>query len=668
MTVRPGGPGPEAGAMGFVANEVATPFQSPRDSSSVWPDVGVRMHHGMPTLHREGKPWFGLGAERPYIGDNVALFRTLESAGARFLQCDATCGEDIYHPELRFWHGPGQFDGTAMERYFRMVLGDCPNALLLLRVYAGAPDWWLESHPGDLQVYADGSIERVLQNAGSRKLPSLASPAWRADCVAAMRAFVRWLIDSGWSRRVGGFLVSYGITWEWAIPGTDGLPDYSPHAKAQFQKYLCEKYRDDQNLSAAWGRAVKIDEAEIPDAAARQCAGGETGLRVLPEEQNVIDHQQSLSEMNADHLLALCRVAKEESVGGLMLGAFYGYTITAREQTSFTGLFGSGGFLGGHHAFSRVVRSPDLDFFASPYVYSSRRPADGMLFEHGPLGTCHRNGKAWFDENDNYTFINPTGGDPRLVSLDVGAAVDLEETVRMLRWAFGLALTRGKHLWLTELTGWLTAYRPNFDQPEILAEIAKLNRIGEELITLDRSNRAQIAIVLDEYSVAHHTLDHKAFEQKVYRAMAQIMRLGCAVEVLLLDDLLEADEPSWKLIAVSGLHRPESILRLQEYRRRHPGLAFCWDDVPGFYPEPAQIRDDAKQAGVHFFASAGVCAWENRSMLFVLGDTADVLLPEATKGVEVFSGTRFSTDSNDRISLPIKGEPALFLWNHPDFI
>ena len=124
-----------------------------------------------------------------------------------------------------------------MDRYFKLVLGECPDALLLLRVYAGAPEWWLDANPRHLQVYADGTTERELQGTVMRRLPSLASPLWRKECVQAMREFVRWLIRSGWSRHVGAFLVSYGITWEWAIPGTDGLPDYSPHAVRYFMPW-----------------------------------------------------------------------------------------------------------------------------------------------------------------------------------------------------------------------------------------------------------------------------------------------------------------------------------------------------------------------------------------------------------------------------------------------
>ena len=133
--------------------------------------------------------------------------------------------------------------------------------------------------------------EGCVGGAGMRRLPSLASPLWREECVRAMREFVRWLIRSGWSRHGGAFLVSYGITWEWAIPGTDGLPDYSPHTVRYFREFLRKKYGSDDALSEAWGRPARIDEAEIPGCERRERAGGEAGLRSIPEEQDVIDHQ-----------------------------------------------------------------------------------------------------------------------------------------------------------------------------------------------------------------------------------------------------------------------------------------------------------------------------------------------------------------------------------------
>jgi len=65
---------------------------------------------------------------------------------------DATCAEDIYHPQIRFWHGTGQFDGSAQDKHFRRIAEICPEALWQLRIYVGAPPWWLEQHPDHCQV------------------------------------------------------------------------------------------------------------------------------------------------------------------------------------------------------------------------------------------------------------------------------------------------------------------------------------------------------------------------------------------------------------------------------------------------------------------------------------------------------------------------------------
>jgi hypothetical protein len=213
----------------------------------------------------------------------------------------------------------------------------------------------------------------------------------------------------------------------------------------------------------------------------------------------------------------------------------------------------------------------------------------------------------------------------------------------------------------------LNAYRPNFDHPVVLEEINRLQQLGEKLITRDRSNQAQIAIVLDEFSVAHQTLDHKAFEQKVYRAMAPLMRMGCAVEVLLLEDLLEERDPTWKIVAPFGIHDPAAIRRLTAYRENHPAVRFHWNAEPGFYPEPQEVRKSAEAAGVHFFASDGVCAWENASMLFVQGNVPEVMLDGPRTGVEMFSGRPFCTDASQRVALPTPGSPALFVWEPNDF-
>ena len=128
----------------------------------------------------------------------------------RQFQVEATCSEDIYHPQLRFWHGPNHFDGTFQDKHFQKVTSICPDALLQLRLYVGAPSWWLEQHPDHCQVFADGHIEHEVQRGGRLKLPSLASPLWRAETCHALKTYIEWLVETGWSRRISALFLCYG--------------------------------------------------------------------------------------------------------------------------------------------------------------------------------------------------------------------------------------------------------------------------------------------------------------------------------------------------------------------------------------------------------------------------------------------------------------------------
>ena len=210
-------------------------------------------------MHRDNKPWFGWGAERPIVGKNRTIFEHLNGCGLRHIHLDATCSEDIYHPELRFWHGPGEYDGTFQNSYFKYITEACPEALVQLRIYVGAPEWWMDQHPDHLQIYSDGSHQRELQRAGMRRVPSLASPLWRKELGMAMEAYVQWLIKSGWSKRVSALFIGYGITWEWALLGSDGFLDYSVHAQSYFRQWVQKKYETEEALPTQHSRRTRCD-------------------------------------------------------------------------------------------------------------------------------------------------------------------------------------------------------------------------------------------------------------------------------------------------------------------------------------------------------------------------------------------------------------------------
>lgn len=613
-------------------------------NSQVWPDIKIATAGGVPTLIRDGKPWFGWGANRPVFGDHYEAFERLSSAGLRQFHCDATCAEDLYHPELRFWHGPGQFDGAAQEKHFARLAAIDDQAVFQLRISVYAPSWWLDAHPEHCQVYSDGGVEHELQRAGKRRLPSLASALWRKEACEAMEHYVRWLIKTGWSRRVSGLFVCSGITWEWALLGSDAFLDYSSHAEKYFQEYQIRKHG-------------KILAREIPSVQRRAEPGGGAGVRPVPEFQDVIDHQQSLSELNADFLLELAASAKRASERQAMVGTFYGYTLTAREHTAFTGQYGAGGFQGGHHALGRILRSPDIDFLASPFNYANRDLGTGLLYEHVPLASVHAHGKAFFDENDLYAFNNPQETDDRAASISVGFTNTREETLAIFRAAFGQAIVRGKHQWLTELTGWVGKFQENFSDPALLDLIRTLNAAANGLLLQDRSPVSEVAFVLDEKSVAHLTLDNKEFLNRVYRASVWWGHTGTPFDLILLDDLVARPDCCYRLVIPACIKAPEALEQLRAWDAGRQVLAENPDNPEG-------LLALFKIHGVHRYMNDTSTVWANASMVFVHvneGGSRNVSFRRPCCGHEFFSGTSFVTESGHCEWNFAEKDSALFL-------
>lgn len=628
--------------VGFPDSDPLKAFTAP---PADWPDVAIRPAGGIPTLHLNGRPWFGYAANRPYLGNHLEAFRHLAGAGLRHFHFDTTCTEDLYHPELAFWKGPDHFDPSVQDEFFRQLTAICPEAWFTLRLGVYAPEWWLAANPAEVQIYADGSRERELQRAGVRQVPSLASPKWRKGACAALEAYVDWLRSSGWSRRVVSVFLTSGITWEWALLGTDGLPDYSPPALRYFREYLQRRYGTEAALRSAWNRDVSFATAEIPDATRRLREYGSSGVRSHPEDQDIIDHQQSVSSMNADFLLALAGTLKRATKRQVPVGTFYGYTLTAREQNQFTGTFGAGGFFGGHHEFGRVLRSKDVDFIASPFNYADRSLGTGLLYEHVALASVFKNGKAFWDENDLWSFTNPPtpGALPEVMS--IGYTPTRRETILMYRRAWASAIVRGKHQWLTELTGWIGNFGENFSDPEFLREIGSWNQAAEKMVTRDRTPKAQVAYVLDEFSIAYLSADHKDFLHRVYHGTVRWAQLGTPFDLILLDDLLEHPN-DYRLVIPAGIVRPEARQKLQSWREKS-GTAVMGDLSPAWYPpeDRAELLAAYQSAGVHRYLPTGT-VWANASMLLVHVDAAgDHPLDFGTpvRGREFFSGHPFET-------------------------
>ncbi len=477
---------------------------------------------------------FPLMANRPVQNRELSPFRELHAQGVRLLQVDATFSEDLFHPRLRAWKRPGVFDYSYQESYWKSLLSACPGARLCLRLSAASPPWWDREHPEELQRYADGSSEAAFQRTERRTLPSLASAVWRRDAVSALSRFLQWLETSGWSEHIWGLFLAYGITWEWGILGTDRFPDYSAPMQRRFRQWLRTAYGNAAALQRGWGDpAADFDCAEIPSEAARRAGAGD--LRVFPRDRAAADFQNCLSDANCGLLLALGQAVRARCGTRYKLGTFYGYTLTAREHTAFTSQYGAGGLAGGHHAFGRFLRSGIFDFNASPYAYADRELGSGCLMQHFPRASCQRHGVRVYDENDLRTFLVAGLPDDRTIS--IGQTHTLEASIQHQRWAAAQALCHDTSYWWTELSGWIGPYQPNFDHPAILDELRRHRMLFEQLQPDRKARRAEIAVIIDERSIASLSLGSQLFKGEVYGQLAAWNWCGAPVDFWLAEDV-----------------------------------------------------------------------------------------------------------------------------------
>jgi hypothetical protein len=203
------------------------------------------------------------------------------------------------------------------------------------------------------------------------------------------------------------------------------------------------------------------------------------------------------------------------------------------------------------------------------------------------------------------------------------------------------AVVRGKHQWLTELTEWIGPFGENFSDPQLLAEIKRLNAMAEQLVQQDRSSVAEIAFVLDERSVAHLSLDNTEFKERIYNGSVAWGHLGAPFDVLLLDDLLDLRDVRYKLVIPAFVKVPAAIRRLEEWSRSRPQITLSHDTSAALFHELGR-------AGVHRYVEEPVTVWANATMVGVHVDRAGrrtVRFRSPANGVEVLSGKQFDAPS-----------------------
>ncbi|MEI6501887.1 MAG: hypothetical protein WCP21_12770, partial [Armatimonadota bacterium] len=441
---------------------------------------------------------------------------------------------------------------AALDSLCRQIIAVNPRVLLVPRVGADAPGWWLERHPGSRMVY-DGDKEIMHSCASDRQ--------YRADVCAQLEKLCRHLVEE-FPDNFAGVHPCGQNTGEWFYYNTWDRPlsGYDKDTKAAFRQWL-----------KALGDP-EADTAEPPTADERR-AHPNGFLRDPATEKRLIEFARFQQQEMADLVTAMATACRKGTLGQKLVIFFYGYIFEFAPAQC-------GAPTAGHYALSSVLKSKDIDILCSPISYTDREwigTAPCMTAAESVMNA----GILWLNEDDSRTFLDPRQQE----RVQEGGLVNLEQTQQVMLRNTAQEALRGFGSWWMDLPaqGW-------FDDARIWEMMVKLAPVDAALAQRTRPFAPQIAAILDEDSMCHLPGGSGAFAGPlIYDARAALGRCGAPYGQYLLDDVLANKVPA-KLqvyLAAWALTPAERLALVKP----HPNTTRVWCYAPG-YIQPEGLSTD----------------------------------------------------------------------------
>ncbi len=554
-----------------------------RTHPAFWSRLGF--HYDPPRFGKDGKI--------------IRLFRSFEE--------QETIHREMYEAGIRLhssilfsgWSGVGRFDYELTDRTLESIFSCGKDILYIPRVKLNVPVDWCAAFPEDVCVYYDGprDAESIRARVGTPQqdmlgynsqigytvpdgvftddrpnvngliaLQSLSSQRWLADASAALRRLIAHIQrETPYADRIPAWHFAYGpcgetsLWGQWSylpVPGCDYRPrcgDYGIAHTRNFYNWALAHYSSLNGLRDAW-RMPELDETtfQVPPPELREGAGDTVAelFRCGGNRQAVIDYERFMEDTQVQAMNQFGNLIHQTT--GRCAGAFAGYFIDAPRSN-----------YSGNGATGVLNRATAVDFFAGPksYYRNGIGEAGGEQSAAQSVNLQH----LWMDEIDNGTHLDVERSHCRC----------FEESCYLMWREVAKNLAHGSGFW------WMDLGQHWYHDPQLLAEIRRINRATAEVLRRPGRSTASILLIADDSMLTRVRANFELHEQLLRASIREAALIGSGVDLFRLDDLAVLDCSQYKLVIfLNAFHIRAHTAEL--IRTRLAGALKIWQYAPGF--------------------------------------------------------------------------------------
>ncbi len=533
----------------------------------------VKNHRGVPAIFINGRPVPGM------------TFLVREYFDLAYIRQYVKTGHKICIFEIKEQHHlPREMHYKWIDDQLRRLVALSPDLYIILGVYISMGKAWAARNPGELCRYENGSVNKYTDDVladfpayhmeGARQgYFSFASKVFEKDSCALMKDYIGFIKTRDYAGRIIGYFPEAGSTHEWNMYSSQpygSVPDFSAPMTNAFREFLRRRYKNVKNLQKAWGdRRVNFDSAQVPGEKAREKTDNGC-FRDPSRDRRVMDYYECVSKEMTDRKEALAKTVKAETNWKSIVGFYHGTT-----QDGSPGGYG----------WNQFIRSPYIDFGASPPAYEQRAPGNHSPL-HNVIDTYHLHGKIFFSEDDLRPMypVKDKRANPSVRHYG-GLVKDLDESLNGFKKEIMQNIVNGVYGW------WYDFHYKWYDRPQYFRLFGKLNGIYGLSFRHDRRKNSDIAIIFDEESHRYFGPNNRVNRNLYHREMIQEMgRLGTTADLLMHDDLDNPALPEYKLYIFLNCFRLTSsqVKMIDRIKKNGHTLLF-------FYGQ-GYINDEAKKS------------------------------------------------------------------------